>query len=260
VTGVSLTGVALKLGPDAGSGPADCTLGPGTGRHCLNGSPGTDGMGACTTDTSCPGDVLAGACDADARCFFGPPVPVSVGPLSSCIVNAIAQDVVGSANLLTRKTSLDAVLSARVYLTSDDVSPCPQCVNGTCTAGDRAGLACSGGVGSANTTIECPPPADAYQGRLAVSLTPVTTGTTQLANTSGGFCPGQRTRGAFGGPARRIRETGSPLLSEIPNVFATTLAGTFCVPATGNFLIDALADLPGPGAVSIPGTASVELF
>ena len=260
VKGVSLTGVALTLGADPGSGPADCTLGAGAGRHCLNGSTGTDGMGACTADASCPGEVLAGACDVDAQCFFGPPVPVSVGPLSSCIVNAIVKDVTGSANLLTRKTSLDAVLSARVYLTSDDVSPCPHCVSGACTAGERAGLACSGGVGSSNTTIECPPDPAAYQGRLAVSLTPVTTGTTQLANASGAFCPGQRTPGAFGGPARRIRETGSPLLSEIPNVFATTLAGTFCVPATGNFLIDALANLPGPGAVSIPGTASVELF
>jgi len=34
----------------------------------------------------------------------------------------------------------------------------------------------------------------------------------------------------------------------------------FSIPATGNFLIDALADLPGPGAVSVPGTAAIELF
>ena len=71
---------------------------------------------------------------------------------------------------------------------------------------------------------------------------------------------GQATAGAFGGPAGTIRETGSPLASQVSNVFATTLAGVFCVPATGNSLIDALADLPGPGAVSIPGTAAVQLF
>src|SRR5206468_6058032 len=115
-----------------------CTLGGGPGRHCLNGSPGIDGMGSCSSDTDCPGNAVAGACDLDARCYFGPPVPAPLGPLSTCIVNAITKDVTGSANLLTRKTSLDAALSARVYLTSRPTSPCPQCVNGTCTAGQRA--------------------------------------------------------------------------------------------------------------------------
>ena len=35
-----------------------------------------------------------------------------------------------------------------------------------------------------------------------------------------------------------------------------TIAATFCIPATGNAIIDGgtAADLPGPGAVSIRGT------
>jgi hypothetical protein len=260
VTALSITGTALTLGGDPGDGAADCTLGAGPTRHCLNGSPGLDGSGTCTTDTDCPGNVVVGACEPDARCYFGAPVPVALGPLSTCIVNAIASDVTGSANLVTRKTTLSANLSARVYLTSRPASPCPQCLNQVCTAGQRAGLACSGGVGSTNTTIECPPLDLQYQGRLAVSLSPVTTATTRLRDANGLFCPGQATAGAFGGAAATIRETGSPLVSQIPDVFATTLAGVFCVPATGNSLIDALADLPGPGAVSIPGTAAVKLF
>jgi len=113
---------------------------------------------------------------------------------------------------------------------------------------------------SAHRTIECPPLDVQYQGRLAVSLSPITTATTRLRDANGLFCPGQTTPGAFGGPAGAIRETGSPLVTQVPNIFATTLAGVFCVPATGNSLIDALADLPGPGAVSIPGTATVQLF
>src|SRR5262249_16163726 len=137
VTGISITGVALTLGPDPGTGPADCTLGAGPGSHCLNGSPGTGGLGSCRAATHPPA--------LDARCYFGSPVPAPLGPLSTCIVNAIAKNVSGSANLLTRKTSLDAALSARVYLTSRPTSPCPQCVNGMCTAGQRAGLPCSGG-------------------------------------------------------------------------------------------------------------------
>jgi hypothetical protein len=36
-----------------------------------------------------------------------------------------------------------------------------------------------------------------------------------------------------------------------------TLASTFCIPATGNGAVDGTADLPGPGAVSLPGTFSL---
>jgi hypothetical protein len=33
-----------------------------------------------------------------------------------------------------------------------------------------------------------------------------------------------------------------------------TLASVFCITATGNGLVNFAADLPGPGAVSLPGT------
>ncbi len=52
---------------------------------------------------------------------------------------------------------------------------------------------------------------------------------------------------------------GSPLGANLSNPFATTLAGTFCIPATGNGVVDGLSDLPGPGAVSVPGTTSLVL-
>src|ERR1051326_936321 len=195
VTAISLTGVALTLGGDPGDGAADCTLGAAPTRHCLNGSSGVDGSGTCSTDTDCPGNTVVGACEPDARCYFGPPVPVPLGPLSTFIVNAIATDVAGSANLLPRQTTLSANLSARVYLTSRPLSPCPQCVDHVCTAGQRAGLACSGGVGSTNTTIECPPLDVQYQGRLAASLSPITTATTRRRDANGLFCPGQAPRG-----------------------------------------------------------------
>jgi hypothetical protein len=261
VTGLNLGGLALVLGGDPGSGPADCTLGAGPERRCLNGAPGTDGAGACATDADCPSSRGSiGACEPVANCYFGPPTPIPAGGLSTCILNAIAEDVTGNANLLTRTTTLSATLSSRIYLTSQPASPCPQCVSGVCTAGERAGLPCSGGVGSRNTTIECPPRDDLYLGRLAVALSPLTTATTRLASPTGTFCPGQATPGAFGGPAGAIRETGAPLLQELSNVFATTVASVFCIPGTGNSLIDGIIDLPGPGAVSVPGTAAVQLF
>jgi len=87
------------------------------------------------------------------------------------------------------------------------------------------------------------------------------------ANTGAGSCTNpefpdcqQRTAGAFGPAgqaAHTINETGSPAGSLADNQsHPVTIAATFCIPATGNALIDGGtgADLPGPGAVSIRGT------
>src|SRR6266849_3966947 len=257
VTGVN--GLALTLGPDPGSGPKDCTLGAGPDHACSNGLPGTNGMGACNADADCAGVI--GACDLRANCYFGAPVPVPVSALTSlstCIMNAIGVGAEGDANLLTDSTSVSTTLSSRVYVTGNFTSPCPQCVSGACSYGQRAGLGCTA-VGSLNTTIDCPPTLAGFNGRLAVALAPISTGTSTASDPAGHFCAGQTHPGAFGGQAGTIRETGSPLLSNLGNLFATTLAGTFCVPSTGNPIIDGLADLPGPGAVSVPGVASVQL-
>jgi hypothetical protein len=68
----------------------------------------------------------------------------------------------------------------------------------------------------------------------------------------------QRTPGAFAqGPARTIAETGTPagicMNTGVP--YPATLVSVFCIPPTYNSTVDASADLPGPGAVSLPGIA-----
>jgi hypothetical protein len=255
VAGVN--GPALTLTASDGSGPADCTKGAGPGRHCTNGQPGTDGSGACASDADCG---MVGACDLDANCFFGPPIPVPAGAFSVCILSVVRSDICGAANLTTRETTLQAGLGPRIYLTSDPVSPCPRCNAGTCTAGKRAGLPCSGGIGTKQTTLECPPRDSQFAGHLVINIPSLGTGTSRTSDPNGAFCPAQRDPGAFGDSlATTITETGSPLAGST-NLFATTLAGTFCLPSTGNRVIDANADAPGPGAISVTGTASVELL
>jgi hypothetical protein len=70
----------------------------------------------------------------------------------------------------------------------------------------------------------------------------------------------QHSPGAFRNPfATTITETGveagACLLDGLPH--AATLAGIFCVPPSYNGIVDPSAELPGPGAVSLPGTAQL---
>lgn len=66
----------------------------------------------------------------------------------------------------------------------------------------------------------------------------------------------QRSPGAFqDGGATGLSATGSPggsLTDFAPH--ATTLVSVFCIPPVYNGIIDAQADLPGPGALTLPGT------
>jgi len=66
----------------------------------------------------------------------------------------------------------------------------------------------------------------------------------------------QRHPGAFGvGPARTITEVGSPAGAIATNDPAAPakLGSVFCIPDTGNALVDGAADIAGPGAACLPG-------
>jgi hypothetical protein len=256
----SASGALLLLSSSDGTGPTDCTRGAGPGKHCSNGALGTDGNGACDTDADCPGAL--GACNADANCYFGAPVPIPADPevLSTCALNVIATDACGSADLLTQTSSLSVAVNALLFRTGNAAAPCPQCVGGTCTAGQRMGLACSEGISSQGTTIECPPSDFEFLARLPITLAPLTTGTSTMTDPDGLFCDGQTHAGAFGQPdARTITQTGTPLAGGA-TLFETALAGNFCVPKTNGILIDTAVDLPGPGSVSVTGTLAVCLL
>src|SRR5262249_13380520 len=154
-------------------------------------------------------------------------------------------------------------LSSRVFITANSASPCPKCVSGSCTYGPGAmpGHTCSAGSNTLGTSQDCPPHPAHCLAPLAVSLSPLSTGTvTKTGGTTGNFCPGppaQRTLGAFGKTnARCVKETGSAagdLRDGQPH--PSKLASSFCIPQTGNVAIDPAADLPGPGAFSITGNA-----
>jgi hypothetical protein len=93
-----------------------------------------------------------------------------------------------------------------------------------------------------------------------VNLSPLTTGQVTAANATGTFCPGQDasppgSNGCFGDPScDYIEENGTPAGSMTAGGHSGTLASVFCIPAVGNPVVDGAADLPGPGATSLPGT------
>ena len=253
----SANGLSLLLAASDGTGPLDCTRGAGPLKHCANGAPGTDMNGLCTTEADCGGG--SGNCVLDANCFFGPPIPLPspIPATSSCIVNAIGTDACGTTDLAANTSSLSVVLLSRLYLTSNQAEPCPRCVAGVCSAGERAGLACSGGIGSQQTSNDCPPADSQYVGQLVVNPLQLSSGASSASDPGGFFCPNQTTQGAFGlATARTITQTGVSLGGG-PTLLSTTLAGIFCVPSTGSPLVDNAEDIPGPAAVSVSGTLAV---
>jgi hypothetical protein len=69
----------------------------------------------------------------------------------------------------------------------------------------------------------------------------------------------QRNNGAFGpagGANRTIRAIGNAM-SILGGAAPATLVSLFSVAPTFDATVDAAGDLPGPGAVALPGTASL---
>ena len=250
VVSINLLPPGVTLAGSAGTGPHDCTKGAGPGRACVNGAAGFDGHGTCEFDDDCDG--IVGACALTANCFFGPPVPLVASGLPTCIVNAFLTDMCGNVQLLPPTSTLAAALESRIYVTGNADSPCPRCEAGVCNSGDNAGGACTA-VGTGGTSIDCPPQLSTFLASLRVVLPSLTTGTSTMTSSDGFFCPGQTVQGAFGiSDVRSITEVGvAPGGST--NALEMTLAGTFCVPSAGP-LLDFVAKLPGPGALSAKGT------
>jgi len=243
-------GSTLTLGGSDGTGPTDCTRGSGPGRHCING-----GGAACATDANCGN--AAGACALDANCYLVQPIPISNGALSLCLVDVLESDETGTADLDAGTAAVIEHHASRLYLTSDPVSPCPRCENGACTAGKNAGDPCMP-LGSKLTTIDCLPKDEQFLAALQPHEL-FTTAPSELADVGSGFCSGQPKSGAFGvANALRITASGSAVggWSDL-QPHPVMLASVFCIPPSGNALVDTIGGLPAPGVVSAAGTVQL---
>ena len=249
-TSILNTSDGVNLVASLGTSRADCTSGPQFTQHCVN-APALE----CTSDADCAG--APGSCAPDPTCFFGPPVPVS-GFISTCVVNTFAQDASGTVDLATGDSSISINLASRVYLSIGLPTACPACVGGTCSYGDNVGQPCTT-TNSSNTSLDCMPGSGTFVATLPVNLTPLQNAATTQTAADGIFCPdqGQTSPGAFGQPAAEAISqegaAGGDLTDGLPH--PSILVSIFCIPKTNNASVDGIADLPGPGSISLPGNA-----
>src|SRR5262249_47268665 len=154
--------------------PANCTKGVAPGFHCIG--PTNTGM---TCDPNNPTNpdfdcdvTIPGSCAPDAQCFFGPPLPIPNGPLTTCVLNVIKSDVSGTVDTSTGDASSSLPMFSRVYLTGNSTQPCPVCNCGKCSGGANDGGTCNP-VGSLGTTLDCPPTPAQFLAPLNVTLGPL---------------------------------------------------------------------------------------
>ncbi|TMB11494.1 MAG: hypothetical protein E6J71_25340 [Deltaproteobacteria bacterium] len=266
-TGANLNG---PCNTDADCANAACT-GAGTPTACCTGvQTGTctcSPAGCCAGSNVCHGGTNNGLACTPADSVVG---TLSDFPTTHDCPPSPAMDIGGlpiAFALTTGSTSKTAVASSgqnQVFcgfcrdVTStaatgcfegDNATPgCPQ--NSACTAAGVPFNCCSG-VGAGSCTQ---PPHPCFIGNGG-SPSACTDG-----NSSWPDCQ-QRNPGAFGpagGAAHTITETGAPAGSMTDGAgHASTLVSAFCIQPTFNPTVDSAGDLPGPGAVSLPGTAQL---
>jgi hypothetical protein len=217
------TGIAHHT-PVVGNGDVTVSVGgcAGTERPCgtcnLSGPiPNTEPTDLrnrrCTNDTSiqCTSDAPCAGGGGSCQYFFGTNLPIAAGGVATCTVNQFNGGIVGTANVETGEAATTVLLTSRVYGGIAVDTPCPRCIGdatsnddvqgGTCSGGDRNGLACDangavpGRPDFGATSLDCPPLVGALLATLTIDLSNATDPVTRTLSASSPGCsgaPGQR--------------------------------------------------------------------
>jgi hypothetical protein len=225
-------------------GPSGATNTPCTSNADCTGAGGLCGVGACTSDNDCQAGIH---CSSAPQCLGGPNDGLACTPGSGNLGDAYPTThdcppppakLIGSLPIpfalttgISKKTAGPSGTQQRVF--------CGFCrdTNTLCFEGDPTAV-----------TDGCPMPAGV--------LHPCTADTDCAAPYPS--CE-QRDQGAFQKlVGSGIFEVGSQAGSLIDGAAHTaTLVSVFCIPPTFNPAVDAAADLPGPGAVSLFGQSQL---
>lgn len=138
-------------------------------------------------------------CGADGTCtvhggeagaIFGAPTPLSAGGVPVCAVSRLRAPLAGSVHPASGCGELRLALQTTVHTAGDVGRPCPVCKGDRKPNDGRKDGRCDGGAAcDANSTSaifgatsnDCLPPSASAVGTLAIDLSPLTTGTVELA-------------------------------------------------------------------------------
>src|SRR6185369_46410 len=103
----------------------ECTDDSACAKLCVGGS--NDGK-PCSAVTDCPGDSTT--CPNAGTCafFFGAPLPLAAGGVSTCVINQITGNITGTANIETGESTSTTHLTSNVFTSPVQEEPCPACV------------------------------------------------------------------------------------------------------------------------------------
>ena len=210
-----------------------CQGGPNNGLACTPGaSPATASFPTSHDCPPSPGTNIGGLPIAFA---------LTTGTMTRTAVNNPAS---GQNNVFCGYCK-DLNAAATGCFEGDPDSGCPH--NGACVGAGNPYLCCSGAA--AGTCDQAAP-------KVCASNADCTDGSGSWPDCL------QRDPGAFGpagGGAHTITETGAPAGNLNDGLgHASTLVSIFCIRPTFNATVDAAGDLPGPGAVSLVGTAQLQ--
>ncbi|HXL16144.1 MAG TPA: hypothetical protein VN961_01340, partial [Streptosporangiaceae bacterium] len=238
---------------------------------------GSNLNGPCNVDADCPG-AGAGSCAGSNKCHGGPNDGVACTP---------ADSVVGTLSVFP--TSHDcpppplmdigglpiafALTTGTKTVTAQALSGQPRVFCGFCRDVNAAGTNCFEGDPDTSPPVAGCPKNSLCTGSMLPFNCCTGSGTgscDQAAKpcTSASQCTDgngtwpdcqQKNPGAFSSStANTISETGAPSGDLTDGAgHASVLVSTFCIGPTFNKTVDNAGDLPGPGAVSLPGTAQL---
>jgi hypothetical protein len=232
----------------AGDGVGDPAGTPGA-QNALN-RYGINNVSHVLFATADPGAPNAGhyTCTS-AGCPFGPPRPTPNNTgTSSCVHVLFTGPATGTVNTCHGSIGLNQPLQANIFITANMTQPCPLCVAGQCDAtSSNPGAACVDQGGG--QSVDCGP--NGINVQLNISTPNSGTGSSSATAVAGKFCPSQGHNGCFGSlTCDYYEENGSEAGKLSAGSHSGVTASTFCIPATGNGLIDGNGGFPGPGANS----------
>jgi hypothetical protein len=213
---------------------------------------GTNLNGPCNSDADCPTGG-AGSCAGTNKCHGGANDGLACTPADSLLgtTNSFptSQDCPPPAvnNIGALPIAFDLVTGTKTQTAVNNTASGQNNVFcGYCRDVNNLGTGCFQG----DPNPACPVPGGS----------PVACSSNAGCNANYPDCV-QRSAGAFGpagGGAHTITETGAPAGNLTDGAaHASTLASIFCIQPTFNATVDAAGDLPGPGAVTLSGTAQL---